>query len=94
MPPGYGKAYYAGGFNGGRAKRYLQMAKELARRIDCDTAKGITAVWHDESHWNRYLAEHEPTVVLTPAYCYQEELQMPFQRKLVALKKNHADWRS
>jgi histo-blood group ABO system transferase len=29
MPPNYGSAYYAGGFNGGRAARYLQMAEEI-----------------------------------------------------------------
>jgi histo-blood group ABO system transferase len=94
MPPGYGKAYYAGGFNGGRADRYLAMAKEIKGWIDQDMAKGIIAVWHDESHMNKYLASHPPTIELSPAYCYQEEATLPFPRKLVALKKNHSEWRS
>ena len=94
MPPGYGKAYYAGGFNGGRAGRFLEMAEQIRGWIDSDLAKGIIAVWHDESHMNKYMAGNTPTVELTPAYCYQEELSLPFPRKLVALKKNHAEWRS
>ena len=94
MPPGYGRAYYAGGFNGGRAVRFLEMAEQIKGWIDADLAKGIVAVWHDESHMNKYMAGNTPTVELTPAYCYQEELSLPFPRKLVALKKNHAEWRT
>jgi histo-blood group ABO system transferase len=94
MPPGYGKAYYAGGFNGGKAVRFLNMANTISQWIDQDEAKGIIAKWHDESHMNKYFADNPPSLVLSPAYCYQEEKQMPFPRKLVALKKNHEEWRS
>jgi len=94
MPPGYGKAYYAGGFNGGRAGRFLEMSEQIKGWVDQDAAKGIVAVWHDESHLQRYMTGNQPSVELSPAYCYQEELNMPFERKLVALKKNHAEWRT
>lgn len=94
MPPGYGRAYYAGGFNGGRAERFLDMSREIKGWIDDDLSRGIVAVWHDESFLQKYLAGNPPTVELTPAYCYQEELNMPFPRKLVALKKNHEEWRT
>jgi histo-blood group ABO system transferase len=94
MPPNYGKAYYAGGFNGGRAKRFLEMSEQIKGWIDQDLSKGIVAVWHDESHMNKYMAGNTPTIELSPAYCYQEEVKMPFPRKLVALKKNHDEWRT
>jgi len=94
MPPGYGKAYYAGGFNGGRAGRFLEMSEQIKGWIDSDLTKGIVAVWHDESYLQRYMTGNQPSVELSPAYCYQEELNMPFERKLVALKKNHQEWRS
>lgn len=94
MPPGRGKAYYAGGFNGGSRKCFLDMAWEIRKRIDEDANQGIVAIWHDESHLNRYVLDHAPTTVLSPAYCYQEEVQLPFPRKLVALKKNHEEVRS
>ena len=95
MAPGDGNGlYFAGGFNGGKRDKFLSMCDELSFCVDQDKAKGIVAVWHDESHLNRYLSVHKPTVILSPAYCYQEELSMPLPRKLVALKKNHAEWRT
>jgi histo-blood group ABO system transferase len=94
IPPGVGDAYYAGGFNGGKREVFMAMAKELSRRIDEDLKKNIIAAWHDESHMNKYVTEHPPNVKLSPAYCYQEELDMPFERKLVALWKDHSKWRT
>jgi hypothetical protein len=48
------------------------MAKELAKDIKVDDERGVMAVWHDESHLNRYLATHPPAKVLGPEYCYPE----------------------
>lgn len=91
---GSGNRYYAGGFQGGSTARYLSACRELSERIDVDEANGITAVWHDESHWNRYLFEHPPTVELDPGYCYPESWNLPFERKVLALDKNHAAMRA
>jgi len=93
MPPGYGKEYYAGGFNGGRAKRFLQMSKEIKGWIDIDLKNGIIACWHDESHLNKYMTGNGPSIVLSPSYCYQEGTNLPFEKKLVALNKNHEELR-
>jgi hypothetical protein len=62
--------YYCGGVVGGESSSLLHMAEAIARNIDTDRANGITAVWHDESHLNRYLYDHPPAKVLTPAYCF------------------------
>jgi histo-blood group ABO system transferase len=64
--------YFCGGFNGGFSDAFLGMAAELAWCIDKDTEKGILAVWHDESHLNRYLHDHPPSKILDPSYCYPE----------------------
>lgn len=94
MPDNKGTAYYAGGFNGGKSSEYLKMSLEISKWIDKDSSNGIIAKWHDESYMNKYFSEHIPTVVLNPSYCYQEEKQMPFPRKIVALKKDHDAIRS
>jgi histo-blood group ABO system transferase len=65
--------YYCGGFQGGDAQSYLRAAERMAFNIDTDDANGITAVWHDESHWNKYLAQTSPSRVLTPSFCYPED---------------------
>jgi histo-blood group ABO system transferase len=94
VPPGRGRRYYCGGFQGGAAKWYLAAAREIDAAIKADECDGITAVWHDESHWNRYLIDRPPTVELSPSYCYPEGWSLPFEPKLLALSKDHAAIRS
>jgi len=86
--------YFAGGFNGGTSEEYLKMAKKLADNIDIDFEKGIIAKWHDESHMNRYFFDNTPTKILNPSYCYGESMNIPFEKKLIALDKNHKEVRS
>jgi histo-blood group ABO system transferase len=92
--PREGDAYFAGGFNGGRAEVFLAMADTLADRIDDDYRRGVVAVWHDESHLNRYFIDHPPAVRLSPSYCYPEDKSLPFPPRLLALNKNHKAMRA
>ena len=64
--------YFCGGFNGGTSKAYMDMAATIAKNVDTDAANGIIAVWHDESHLNRYLYENPPARILTPSFCTPE----------------------
>lgn len=64
--------YFCGGFQGGNTQAYLTAATTMAENIDIDTKNGIIAVWHDESHWNRYLVANPPARILNPSYCYPE----------------------
>jgi histo-blood group ABO system transferase len=97
VPVGQGTTYYAGGFQGGRTAAFMEMAAVLAARIRDDTERGVVAVWHDESHLNRYLVDHPPSVSLSPAYCFPEEwyhtgqphVGDALEPKIVALQKNH-----
>jgi histo-blood group ABO system transferase len=94
LPPNTIKNYYAGGFNGGSSKEFLKMAKNISNNIDFDLKKyNIIAEWHDESHMNKYFFENEPTIELSPSYCYPESWQIPFEKKLLALDKNHNEIR-
>lgn len=93
-----GEHYYAGGFNGGFTKRFLEMSEVLADRVTKDLENDVIALWHDESQMNRYLIDNPPTLSLTPSYCFAEEMignsQYPYEPKIVALKKNHDELRS
>lgn len=93
IPKNKGTKYFAGGFNGGKTSEYLKLIKELADNIAYDARRGIIAVWHDESHMNRYFSDNEPTLILNPSYCYPESSNIPFERKLLALDKNHSEIR-
>lgn len=88
-----GDCYFAGGFNGGTAEAFLKMSATIKERVDKDLEKGIVAIWHDESQMNRYLIDNKPSI-LNPSYCYPESWQLPFEKKLLALDKNHSEIRS
>lgn len=88
-----GRIYFAGGFYGGKTQQVLTLLKTLVQKIQEDFAKKFIAVWHDESHLNRYFIDHKPTLVLTPSYCYPEDWKLPYHQRLLALNKNHSEMR-
>jgi len=88
-----GKIYFCGGFWGGTTSEFLKACNIISERIDKDLSRGIIAVWHDESQLNRYFIDYPPTKVLSPSYCYPEELKLPYKKKIVAICKNHEQLR-
>lgn len=88
MPLLAGKYYVCGGVNGGRSENFLQMCEELNRRIDEDEKNGIIAIWHDESHINRYCYEQKKSKILNPSYCYPEGWDIPFKPILMVREKS------
>lgn len=87
IPYWKGKTYVCGGVNGGRADAFLELIRKLDENIDKDYQKGVIASWHDESHINRYILERDDYRLLSPAYCYPEGWDLPFEAKLLLLDK-------
>jgi len=88
IPKEIGKYYFQGALNGGIAKSYLNMVNELRRRVDEDMTNDVMAVWHDESHLNKYAVEHEAEIKpLSPAYGYPEGWNLPFDKRIISLDK-------
>jgi hypothetical protein len=87
IPPGQGKNYFQGCFNGGRRYEFLEMSNILEKKIDNDMSKDIIPVWHDESALNWYYSKKNP-LVLEPSYAYPENWSLPFNKNIVQLDKN------
>jgi histo-blood group ABO system transferase len=85
--------YCAGGFNGGKKSNFLQMSKTISSNIDKDLQNNIIAIWHDESHMNRYYIDNHPTNILDTSYCHPGYSPIQEKTKLIALVKNHKDFR-
>lgn len=81
-----GKHYFMGGFNGGKAKNFLNLINELNKNIETDLTNGLIAIWHDESHLNAYLL-HKNNRILSPAYGFGEGWALPFDPKIIVLDK-------
>lgn len=74
--------YFAGGFQGGKTDDFIKAMKVMRENIDIDFNKNYIARWNDESHWNRYLYENPPSVVLSPAYIYPDSLLAEYYYKI------------
>ena len=66
--------YYAGGFQGGKTEDFIKAMKVMRKNIEDDFNLNYIARWNDESHWNKYLFENPPVVVLNPSYIYPDSL--------------------
>lgn len=65
--------YYCGGFFGGNSENFIKLVNRLKKNIDEDLSKGIIAVWHDESHLNRYFLENPPIKSMGIGFSSPEE---------------------
>jgi histo-blood group ABO system transferase len=90
--------YFAGGFYGGSAQEFLKLVETTAKNIRIDLEKNLIAIWHDESHLNKYFVDNKPTLILEPSYCYPENhfkwiKDFPFKKILMALDKGNNEIR-
>ncbi|NXT19994.1 BGAT1 transferase, partial [Syrrhaptes paradoxus] len=74
IPEGEGDFYYTASFYGGSVAEVYKLTRACSKGLMEDREKGIEARWHDESHLNKYLLYHKPTRLLSPEYCWDEEL--------------------
>lgn len=88
-----GEFYCAGGFYGGSYDEFLRINAVMSSNIMDDMSRNVMAIWHDESHLNRYFWDNRPTLLLSPSYCYPESWDLPYTKRLLALDKNHKELR-
>ena len=88
IPLGSGTHYFQGGFNGGRTREYLTLIEKCRMNTEKDLKNNIVAVWHDESHINRYFLDLPPKI-LNNSYNYPENYtHIPLNPIIVMRDKN------
>lgn len=92
-----GKHYVVGGLNGGDKDEYLKMVETLRNNIDVDSTNNVLALFHDESHFNRYIIGREDVKILPKEYIWPENWIFVREPKIVLRDKtkyiNHIDMR-
>lgn len=84
--------YRQGCLWGGKTDDFLKMVKELDEKVDDDMTRKIVAVWHDESHMNKYFLQHKDEVkTLHPGFAQPQHgydhVRQNYPTKFVHLHK-------
>ena len=88
-----GTTYFCGGFYGGTSAEFLKFVQRASEMVDSDGSVGYIAKWHDESYLNRYVIDYPPTKILSPSFCFPEGWELPYEKKIVVLIKDHEEVR-
>lgn len=67
---GEGDYYYHAAIFGGKCQNVKSLADFCYLNIMEDKLNNVEALWHDESHLNKYFWVHKPTKLLSPEYCW------------------------
>ena len=102
IPEGQRRWYVSGAFEGGAREAFVEASAGMWSDVLLDAEKsaeigykpnwGVLADMHDESHWNAYIKKH-PAKLLSPSYCYPETWHIPFEKRILALKKDYREVR-
>lgn len=87
--------YYQGCLWGGRTPDVLDMIDELNERVNADLQNNVIAIWHDESHLNKFFIENKELVnTLGSEYAYPEIFSRycEFEPKIVHLAKDNSKY--
>ncbi|KAK7915873.1 hypothetical protein WMY93_011634 [Mugilogobius chulae] len=69
-----GDFYYHAAVFGGRWKNVKAITDACYQSIMEDKENNVEALWHDESHLNKYFWQHKPSRLLSPEYCWDEDI--------------------
>ena len=88
VPKELQKVYVCGATWGGSYEKFKDMVKTLGGQTALDRENDVMAVWHDESHLNKWASENVFTL-LPPSYCYVEKFvsQLGYPEVIEAVEK-------
>lgn len=86
-----GRYYFMGALIGGETKSFLEACEVMNTNTKKDLEKNIIARFHDESHWNRYLAGRDDIKILGPEYLYPENWKLKLDKE-IKIKLRHKEY--
>ena len=69
------------------------MVNTMKNNVDADLKNNIIAVWHDESHLNKFIVDQRnESAVLTPSLAYPENWNLPVNKLAIHKDKNMVEY--
>lgn len=87
--------YYQGCLWGGRVPDVIKMIQDLDDMVNKDLENDVIALWHDESHLNKFFIDNKNNVnTLGSEYAYPEVFSgyCEFEPKIIHLAKNNSKY--
>lgn len=92
-----GDYYYHAAIFGGTCEEVKALTDFCYLSIMKDKVNGVEALWHDESHLNKYFWIHKPSKLLSPEYCWDPSIGDKSDilvRRLIWAPKNYNQLRT
>lgn len=70
----HGDFYYHAAVFGGSWRTVKELTQTCYQGIMEDKRNKVEALWHDESHLNKYFWLHKPSRLLSPEYCWDKRI--------------------
>ncbi len=96
VPAGEGDYYFTGAAFGGSLEDVHHLTKTCREKMNIDVTNSIEAIWHEESHLNKYFLYNKPSKLLSPEYLWRDINAGAGQIKVVRFShvaKNNAEVR-
>ncbi|XP_078281167.1 alpha-1,3-galactosyltransferase 2-like [Rhinoraja longicauda] len=81
-----GDFYYHAAVFGGTWQSVRKLTEACYQGIMEDKRHKVEALWHDESHLNKYFWLHKPTKILSPEYCWDPSIGWRTDIRIVRLQ--------
>ncbi|XP_048043380.1 histo-blood group ABO system transferase 2-like [Megalobrama amblycephala] len=96
IPAGEGDYYYTAAAFGGSLADVHHLTKTCREQMNIDATNSIEAIWHEESHLNKYFLYNKPSKLLSPEYLWRDISISVGQVKIIRFShvaKNNAEVR-
>lgn len=85
--------YVQGCVWGSRGSDIENMVNTMKNNINTDLSNKIVAVWHDESHLNKFMVDNvKDAMILSPSMAYPEHWNLPVNKLMIHKDKNMVDY--
>jgi len=85
--------YVQGCVWGSRGANIETMVNTMKNNINTDLSKNLIAIWHDESHLNKFMVDNiKESIILSPSMAYPEHWNLPLNKLVIHKDKNMVDY--
>ena len=93
IPERHRCVYVQGCVWGAKGSHIEYMVSLMKNNINIDLQNDIIAVWHDESHLNKFIVDHRTEVaILSPSMAYPEHWNLPVNKLMIHKDKNMKEY--